>query len=959
MKHILLAVVGKTPRVVSNTLWALAMGTPHVRVDEAHLVTTANSLSNAEALDGPDGAISRLYRDLAYEPPKVFIHVFVDCNDAPLQDIRTAADSVAFSRGIADLARRLTMDPDAALIASIAGGRKSMGFLLGQAMTLFARSQDRLTHVLLGPDYQPEDDEWYPAPTGSKTTDVDLSDVLFVRLRGRLTAQELRESVLDPEPLIQGVQARIEAFQVTLEINAVGSPMPGLGGFANPLASVLQDLHADAALALRILTGALAGDCGIRVLIECRARASRLEDARRIAHALADAVRHALETDRTGYVVVDCNDEPIEFTAGWSASLLPGALSLTAPSGPRLAAVTPRVALRELKVRKELVGDQMPALPVHAMVASGCTMELTWQVDSFRLTEPEIDLVAATHDALANAAQTSAGEFKYGDALVLPAVRHRRAVALLQHWKHNPHGLRTSLQMRATTALPDSLVALIANAADPADDARTVRVGSTPRTDEAGVLDLSCCRAKGQRLPIVVPGHAELAAAGMRSPWPVAPRHLRATGVSLGTSGDTEVRIGLRDRSQHLYVLGSTGTGKSTLLRNLVLQDITAGEGVLVLDPHGDLVDEVLENIPTSRAADVVLLDAADGQHPFGLNFLEPDRNRLNDSIAFIANELIAIFRQMYGSVPESMGPMFEQYFRLGVAVLLDSSAVHQPTFIDLLRFFADEKFRAAVTRGSQNRTAHQLMRMLERAGGDMSWHNVAGYVTNKFNLFVLNGRVRSIICQDESTVDFGSAMEQGKVVLVRLPKGHLGEIDVKMIGMLLLGKLLGAALARVDTPGSGRRPMNVYVDEFQNFVTTTIGQLMAETRKYGLRMVLANQSLTQLTPELRDVVLGNAANVLTFRVGPEDAAAVESFFGPTLDRRQLQMLPNHHFAARLLHDGAPLLPPFVIRSHEPLPLAGERASRDLLRACSRQDFTRSREAVEAMVDRRFEAQYP
>jgi len=963
VKHVLLGVAASTPQIVTETLWCLMTASdPPRRFDEVHVVSTESTIEKARLLCGDDGAIARLAEDLGLNVPDVFLHVLAGPDGEPLRDIRSAWESAAFSSSIVDLVRKLTMNPDSTLYASIAGGRKTMGFLLGQAMALFARPQDQLTHVLVEEKFENCEHFWFPTRepkhlVNGKGTDVDasqaqpeLATVPFVRLRGKLTPRELRAAVVDPGPIVQRIQQSIETAQVTLEIASVGAPMYGLRMLDRPLAPALASMSSGCSLTLRVILGDAVGTCGVRVLLDCCAHADQAEEALLMAQALAEDVRHALEKERTGYRVIDCTRVPSDILPDWTAWLVPGSRVVGLPQSRKLTAVASEAVQNAIRFRIDDRESLLADLPVQAMSTCGIPMEFRWSIERFEVGQEERELVNAIHVGLAGVERSEAGEFHYGTSDVFSRSTHAALVDGLNQWKQTTRGFRTSVCLRAGKALPDALLAQVAGATALKGVTHAFHVGDMIERSEGNVLDLSSCYVAGNVVPFGVPSHRELIAAGLVPALPLAPRQLITTGVELGTSGDSAIRLSPKDRDQHMYVVGGSGTGKSTLLRNLVIQDIEAGEGVFMLDPHGDLIDDVLSNIPKSRAHDVVLLDVGDAEYPFGLNFLQPDPDNLGTSIAFITNELLGIFRQLYGSVPESMGPAFEQMFRAGVAALLDNDATEAPTFLRLLRFYTDGNFRKAILKKCRNPSALQVLQLHEKGSGDHNWENYSAYIINKFSQFTMNSRVRNVICQPTSTVDFRSVMDEGKIVLVKMSKGRLGEADVRLIGMLIVGRLFGAALSRADSATDARRTMNVYIDEFQNFVTGTIGQMLAEGRKYGLRMVLANQAMAQLDPLMRGNVLGNAANLLTFRLGPQDAVNLESYFRPTLAAGDLQSLPNFHCAARILKQGAPVLPPFVIQTRAPQASISESALPAEIIAYSRHHFARPRRELEADI---------
>lgn len=970
MRHVLVAVTGVTPQVVTETLWWLARRSdPPVHVDTLHIATTGLALPRVKSLCGDAGAISRLARDLNMPAPKIEIHVFDGPDKLPLEDIRSSVESAAFGTGITELVRRLTMDPDVAVHASIAGGRKTMGFHLGHAMSLFGRPDDRLSHVLVPPAFEESEDFWYPTskPTlilnrrgetlDAANADVELTDIQYVRLRGRLTAQELKSAISNPDRLVRRVQNSVDEWgieaQTTLEVDAI-IPMRHdqiTSSIGRPLASVLSTFHSARSLVIRISVRPGATP-SFRLLLDCRARADTIEHARASVQSLVSDLRHALDVEQTGYRVVICADGPATFSAEWAVRLAPVGQLLREPTRPRIAAVDDSGGIRAVNLGKPSRSSKRQSLPLQAIANSGVAIDITWSIERELLEEQERLVIGAIHDAMARSYRTAAGEVKFDTSTLLSPDEAEAASDELEQWKYKPDGFRMTFALRAARSLPDALVAQIGSAAWGGRPFRMMK-GETEKGNDTTVLDLSDCFSGDRLPPFEVPSINDLHLAGLPLIWPPAPRGLTNIGIELGKSGTRTIHLGPDDRARHVYALGSTGTGKSTLLRNMILQDMEAGEGVFVLDPHGDLFDDILNNVPATRADDVILLDAGDVEHPFGINFLEVDPDNRELSGGFAINELLAIFLRLYGDVPEAFGPMFEQYFRIVMMLLVDNASWPEPNLLDVGRIFADVDFRDMLRRGCGNRAVIDLMDMAVQAGGDPAWENVAPYITAKFNRLIVNPLLRNICCQHRSTVDFRGAMDAGRIVLVRLPKGQLTEIDVRLLGMLVIGRLFGAALGRDRKSGNDRRPMHIYIDEFQNFVTETAGQMMAEARKYGLRLTLANQTLAQLDNRMRDIVLGNAASLLAFRTGPSDATTLEPFFGPYLGTQDLQALPNFHCAARILSGGAPVMPPFVMETEPPRQPQTKCASGDVLLARSRERYAKPRASVELVLNSR------
>ncbi len=438
-------------------------------------------------------------------------------------------------------------------------------------------------------------------------------------------------------------------------------------------------------------------------------------------------------------------------------------------------------------------------------------------------------------------------------------------------------------------------------------------------------------------------------------PWTPAPPPdaLTQEGVRLGDAHGRGVHLTDRDRLRHVYVLGATGTGKSTLLLNMALQDIRDGKGVCLIDPHGDLYEELLRHMPRARwqqQRDVVLFDPTDLEHPVGLNFFEcrspyPDVER-----SLLINELLAILDMLY-DLHLTGGPMFEQYMRNALRLLLDAGEDY--TMVDLPLVFESDAFRHhLLARCSDPAVVGFWRGQAERAGGEAALTNMAPYITSKLNQFTGNPLLRAILGQSRSTIDLRQCMDEGKVLLVNLAKGQLSSLDSYLLGMLLIGMIFRAALGRGELPPARRRPWHVYIDEFQNFLTPSIGQMLSEARKYGLALVLANQHMTQLKNHVRgnllETVLGNVASMLLFRLGVDDAHLLHSFMGPRLSAEDLEYLPDHTVACRLVNRLRPM-PPFVFTTCPPPAKAGEDPTRHI-RSQSRTLYSRPRHAVEEAI---------
>jgi len=392
-----------------------------------------------------------------------------------------------------------------------------------------------------------------------------------------------------------------------------------------------------------------------------------------------------------------------------------------------------------------------------------------------------------------------------------------------------------------------------------------------------------------------------------------APMELGNEGVVLGVNryrGETkEIRMAPEDRLRHFYVIGQTGTGKTTLLKNMIVQDIKNGDGVCMIDPHGSDIQDILGQIPPERAKDVIYFDPAYTDRPMGLNMLEYD-TRFPEQKTFVVNELLAIFKKLYGAVPESMGPAFEQYFRNATMLVIEDPATGN-TLLDVSRVLADANFRRLKLSRCQNPIIVQFWREIaEKAGGEASLANIVPYITNKFDVFLANEIMRPIVAQEHSAFNFREVMDERKILLVNLSKGRLGDVNANLIGLIIVGKILMAALSRVDVVGKQTPPpFYLYIDEFQNITTDSISTILSEARKYKLSLTIAHQFIAQLEDNIRDAVFGNVGSLGVFRVGTEDAEFLEKQFQPVFSATDIIKIDNRNAYMKMLADGRPVKP--------------------------------------------------
>ncbi len=394
------------------------------------------------------------------------------------------------------------------------------------------------------------------------------------------------------------------------------------------------------------------------------------------------------------------------------------------------------------------------------------------------------------------------------------------------------------------------------------------------------------------------------------------PVSLPEIGALLGINSfqgvEKQIHIAPEDRLRHFYTIGQTGTGKSTLLKNMIIDDIQKGEGVCFIDPHGSDVLDILSNIPKERMDDVIYFDPASTERPMALNMLEYDP-RYPEQKTFVVNELFSIFQKLYGGVPESMGPMFEQYFRNATMLVIEDTETGS-TLLDVSRVMSNKEYRDLKISHCKNPIVVQFWKeVAEKAGGEAALANIVPYITSKFDVFLANDIMRPIIAQEKSSFNFREIMDQKKILLVNLAKGRLGDINANLIGLILVGKILMAALSRVDSLGQNLPTFYLYIDEFQNITTNSIATILSEARKYKLSLTIAHQFIAQLQDEIKNAVFGNVGTICSFRVGQDDAEYLEKQFAPNFTAQDLASIDNFNAYIKMLVNGRPV-EPFDIR---------------------------------------------
>lgn len=368
------------------------------------------------------------------------------------------------------------------------------------------------------------------------------------------------------------------------------------------------------------------------------------------------------------------------------------------------------------------------------------------------------------------------------------------------------------------------------------------------------------------------------------------------------TNGRNEIRFGIKDadRLSHMYVIGKTGTGKTSLLQILALQDLTRGHGVCVIDPHGDLAEDIVENLPEHRKSDLIYFDAADINQPYGYN---PLRKVRTDKVPLAVSGLMEALKKLFD---DAWGVRMEHILRNTLYALIEYGDAALP---DILRMYSDSSFRSKVVGKISNQQVREFWEHEYKDYNPRYRQEMIAPIQNKVGAFLADPRLHRIFTSAPIDLRFRHIMDTGKVLIVNLAKGRLGDDSAGLLGALLVTTLNLAAFSRGEVPEDARRQFHVFLDEFQNFTTLSVANSVTELRKYRIGFVLANQHLHQLDPDVRHAVLGNAGTLIVFRTGPDDAQVLAREFEPTFDREDLVNLPNRGMYLRLMIDGSPSKP--------------------------------------------------
>ena len=432
-----------------------------------------------------------------------------------------------------------------------------------------------------------------------------------------------------------------------------------------------------------------------------------------------------------------------------------------------------------------------------------------------------------------------------------------------------------------------------------------------------------------------------------------APSEISSEGLFLGISAyrgmKRPVYISKEDRRRHIYIIGKTGTGKSELMKEMILQDIRAGEGICFIDPH-DTVRQLLPLIPPERAEDVVYFYPGDTTRPMGLNLLDA---KTEDQKHFAATAVINMMYKLFDPYKTGIvGPRFEHAVR---NAMLTAMYQEGSTFVEVVRILTDARFVQEILPKVTDPIVRRYWTDQIAQTADFHKSEVLDYIVSKFGRFVTNKMIRNIIGQSQSSFDFRKVMDEGKILLIDLAKGEIGEENSNFLGLILVPRILMAAMSRQDVQEEQRRDFYLYVDEFQNFATPDFAQILSEARKYRLNLTVANQFIGQVEEEVKNAVFGNVGTIISFRVGVNDASYLSHEFTPVFAEDDLLNVERYHAFTKTIVHNEPV-PPFSMDLTKDMTapgIKGDPRVAEIIKEMSKLKFGRDLRLVEAEIVRR------
>jgi hypothetical protein len=433
-----------------------------------------------------------------------------------------------------------------------------------------------------------------------------------------------------------------------------------------------------------------------------------------------------------------------------------------------------------------------------------------------------------------------------------------------------------------------------------------------------------------------------------------APNNIPNEGLYLGTSKyrgiERKVFMSLDDRRRHMYIIGKTGTGKSEFLKEMILQDVENGHGVCAIDPHGEFVEDILQLMPPERADDVIYFNPSDLDRPMGMNMMEADTEEQRH---FVVGSVIGLMYKLYDPHRTGIiGPRFEHAIRNAMLTIMYKKGT---TFIELVRTMTDSKYVDELLPFVKDPIVKRYWTDQIAQTSDFHKSEVLDYIVSKFGRFVTNKTMRNIIGQPYSAFNFRQAMDEKKIILCNLSKGILGEEDAKFLGLILVPKVLTAAMSRQNIPMAQRHDFFLYVDEFQNYATEDFAVILSEARKYRLNLTVANQFIGQIDEEVKNAVFGNVGSIVSFRIGVPDANFLQHEFTPIFNETDLTNVEKYHVYIKTIVKNEPV-PPFSMSLVKDMTLVEARMNpkqAEMIKELSRLKYGKDKDIVEAEIKSR------
>ncbi|QQS60066.1 type IV secretion system DNA-binding domain-containing protein [Candidatus Falkowbacteria bacterium] len=403
-------------------------------------------------------------------------------------------------------------------------------------------------------------------------------------------------------------------------------------------------------------------------------------------------------------------------------------------------------------------------------------------------------------------------------------------------------------------------------------------------------------------------------------------------------------RFGIKtdDRRRHMYLIGKTGMGKSTILENMIIDDIRAGRGVAVVDPHGDLAEKVIQYIPSNRINDVIYFNPADVNYPIAFNVVEQVAPHLRH---LVASGLIGVFQKLWA---DSWGPRLEYILRNSILAILDYP---NSTLLAVTRMLSDKSFRKKVIDNIQDPVVKSFWTKEFAGYADKFAAEAVSPIQNKVGQFLSSSLIRNIVGQTNSSIDLREVMDEGKILIMNLSKGRIGEDNSELLGSMVITKIQLAAMSRVNVHEEERRDFYLYVDEFQNFATDSFANILSEARKYRLNLIMGHQYIEQLSDKVKAAVFGNVGTLVVFRIGATDAEELVKEFTPVFTEEDLVNLPKYSICLKLMIDGV-ASDPFSARGLAPLKDSERTQNEEKVIRNTRERYSAPREEVEEKIMR-------